>query len=146
MIIDSFRGKYSFLSNFAPASIQYNGVYYPSVEHAFQAAKTVSSYDKLVISLLQTPGEAKRAGRCVQLRDDWDLIKDAVMLDLLRLKFNGSVRDYKQQLLATADAELIEGNNHNDCYWGVSKGTGLNKLGKLLEQVRQEMREDNLSD
>lgn len=135
-----FRNEYFFLSNFYPCNITINDVTYPTVEHAFQAFKSHDINDKKMIAELPTPGEAKRIGRRIKLREDWEDVKDTIMLKLLRIKFNSN-HELKEKLLSTNDAELIEGNNHGDKYWGMVNGVGKNKLGKLLMQVRKELKE-----
>ena len=138
MKIESFRGQYRFLSNFWPCDIYYNGYIYNGTEYAYQAAKTTSKEDHEKIVLCRTPGNTKRVIRTLKIRGDWDEVKDQVMLDLLRIKF--SKPGLGKALLLTGDAEIIEGNTWNDTYWGVCKGVGENKLGKLLMQVREELR------
>ena len=96
--------------------------------------------DFLKIANAKTPGEAKKLARKLPIRPDWEEVKDQIMLDLVRIKFSKS--GLKKALLATGDAELIEGNTWNDTYWGVCKGVGQNKLGKILMQVRKELREE----
>src|SRR4051794_10492805 len=68
--IDSFQGEYRFLSNFWPAEVVYEGVTYPSVEHAYQAAKTLSIEERKRIASLPTPGEAKKEGQKLIKRPD----------------------------------------------------------------------------
>lgn len=141
--ISSFDGKYRFLSNFDFCIIEYDGMVFKSVEAAFQAMKT---NDRALRFYFQTllPNEAKRKGRLIYLRSDWDKVKDSIMLDLIRIKF--SIPVFRVQLLETDDAELIEGNWWGDKYWGVDSqtGEGLNKLGKILMQVREEIRRGEL--
>lgn len=136
--IDSFSGGYRFLSNFYPVKVKYEGVEYSSTEHAFQAAKTVNPSDRKKIRESGRPSDAKRLGRKVQLRTGWEAMKYDVMLDLLRQKFAKS--PLREQLLETGDATLIEGNDWGDQTWGVCNGKGKNMLGKLLMQVRSELR------
>jgi hypothetical protein len=136
-VIDSFFGKYRFLSNFYPAVVKYKSNAYPTVEHAFQASKSVDDCTRIMICGAKTPGIAKRMGRRVNLRSDWEDIKLDVVLGLLRQKF--SADPLKHQLLSTYPAELIEGNDWGDRYWGVSYGVGENHLGKLLMMVRTEL-------
>jgi N-glycosidase YbiA len=135
-VINRFFGNYRFLSNFWPCRIKYEGLVYPSVEHAYQAAKTLDCSEKLKICEAKTPGQAKRMG-CT-LRSDWEEIKLNVMLDLLRLKF--SIPELKEKLLLTEDALLVEGNEWGDVFWGVWEGRGENNLGKLLMKVRGEIK------
>lgn len=141
-MIDSFRGKYRFLSNFYPSVVVLDGVEYVTIEHAFQAAKTDDQADRLIIGTAYGPAAAKRAGRMVQLRPDWEDVKVSVMLSLLRQKFDDD--RLCRKLLATRDDHLVEGNTWGDTYWGVCDGHGSNMLGKLLMQVRQELREGPL--
>lgn len=133
--IDRFSGVYRFLSNFWPVIVELDGIDYPSVENAYQAAKTTDSDQRRFFHY--SPEEAKKRGRTIPIRTDWDEIKQNVMLDLLRQKFRNSyLRGF---LLSTENAELIEGNWWGDTYWGVCNGKGENILGKLLMQVRQEI-------
>lgn len=138
--ITSFSGEYSFLSNFYPCRIEYDGIIYPSSEHAFQAAKTLSRGERRDIAALSTPGKAKRAGRHVTLRPNWDDIRVSVMEDILRIKFHDPV--LRQKLLDTKNAILIEGNNWNDKFWGMvyyrpGNWHGENNLGRLLMKIRR---------
>lgn len=138
MIIDKFDGEYAFLSNFYPSPITDGNIIFPTVEHYFQAAKTVNMTDYKMIASADTPGRAKRLGRRIELREDWDEVKDGIMLEALRRKFSDDF--LRGKLIATGDAELIEGNDWNDMYWGVCAGVGRNMLGKLLMQVRNEFK------
>jgi len=139
-VIDSFTGKYAFLSNFFPARITSKKarIIYPTSEHAFQALKSLNLTVRRVIALCPTPGDAKRAGRVVPLRPNWDYIKRNVMLKVLRAKFKQNP-ELAELLLTTGDSILIEGNHWGDTYWGVYKGQGTNWLGILLMQVRKEL-------
>ena len=139
-MIDKFEGDYAFLSNFYYSSFIYQGRQYPTVEHFFQAHKAKTEEDFIMILTEATPGGAKRAGRKVNLREDWEEVKDGLMLEALRAKF--SIKGLREKLLATDNEELIEGNYWHDTYWGVCNGIGQNKLGKMLMQVREEIRND----
>lgn len=138
MAIECFINEFRWLSNFAPCHIFYGGLRFDTVEHAYQAAKTTDPRAKLQIQACVFPGYAKRMGKRVPMRGDWDEIKLSVMLDLVRQKF--SDRSYKLLLLETGDQEIIEGNHWGDVYWGVCKGVGENHLGKIIMQVREEIR------
>lgn len=74
----------------------------------------------------------------MQLRPDWEEAKVGIMEELVRLKFTAHA-DLRARLLATGDAELIEGNNWNDRFWGVCRGQGQNQLGLILMKVRSEL-------
>ena len=134
MKIDSFSGKYRFLSNFFPCEITYEGITYPSVEHAFQAAKSLDLKERKSISELKTPGQAKKYGKQVNLRQEWEKIKFDVMETLVRQKF--STTELKEKLLKTGKADLEEGNTWGDTTWGVYNGIGDNHLGKILMKIR----------
>ena len=138
--IDSFRGKYYFLSNFFPAEVTYNGLTYQNNEAAFQAQKTYSKEERIEFTTLE-PRDAKRRGRRGRLREDWEQVKDRIMEEIVRAKFSQN-KELKEQLLATGDAQLVEGNRWNDRYWGVDirSGVGENHLGKILMKVRSELR------
>lgn len=134
-MINSFSGKYRFLSNFYPCRIVVEDIIYPSTEHAYQAMKTEDTSLRMDISLLDTPGKAKRYKPPDP--DGWyDGKGYAVMSLVTRLKYEDST--LRQMLLDTGDAELIEGNTWNDTYWGVDikTGKGLNNLGKILMNER----------
>ncbi len=138
--IASFSGEYRYLSNFWPAEVTFEGHRYPSVEHAYQAAKTLDAEARARIAALPTPSEAKRAGRALTYRADWDRVKLDVMERCVRDKFiNHAVLGAK--LLATGEAELVEGNDWGDEFWGVCEGRGANHLGKILMKVRAELRQ-----
>jgi N-glycosidase YbiA len=138
--ITSFSKDFFFLSNFYPTLITFEGQPYPTVEHAFQAAKTHDPAERLRVAAAASPAAAKQLGRKVTLRPDWETIKSELMLGLLRGKFTDSA--LQALLLGTGDAELIEGNTWNDRIWGAvqreGKWVGQNRLGKLLMQVRAE--------
>ena len=137
-VIVQFNGEYVFLSNFYPSPIVVDGIKYPTVEHAFQAAKSLIRQERHAIAQARSSGQAKRMGRKLNIRPDWGEVKVDIMLKLVRLKF--AQPDLKAQLLATGDAELIEGNTWNDTFWGVCQGEGQNQLGKILMKVREECR------
>lgn len=140
--IDKFRGEYAFLSNFFPCYVQYEGLDYPSVEHAFQAAKSLDLEVRRGMQVCPSPADAKYCGRRLKLRPDWEQIKIQVMRDLVKDKFtrNLSTVDIKKLLLETGDAYLEEGNHHRDTFWGTVDGKGQNWLGKILMEVREELK------
>lgn len=137
-VIDSFQGEFRFLSNFFPAEVSLDGVEFPSVEHAYQAAKNFDKDRRLKFVGL-TAGQAKREGRKTATRPDWEQVKVSVMTKLVTEKFTRNL-ELQKKLLDTGDAELIEGNTWGDVFWGVCKGKGENHLGKILMQVREVIR------
>lgn len=158
-MINSFKGRWSFLSNFYPVEIEYEGIKYPSVEHYYVAMKIkndqqingqyISYMDcRELISKIPADkaGVVKRFGRTLKIRKDWDDIKLSIMLWGVREKFKND--DLKEMLLSTDEEDLIEGNNWHDNFFGVCNcgpcsGKGLNNLGKILMQVRKEIKEDS---
>ena len=139
-IIDSFTlaSGYAFLSNFHPSTIWIGGKSYPTVEHAYQSHKTLNEDSRELIRTAKDPAIAKKLGRGVEMRPDWDVVKEGLMRDFIREKFGSPF--LADQLLATGEAELIHGNTWNDRVWGVCRGSGENLLGKILMEVRQELK------
>lgn len=139
-MITSFRGEHSFLSNFYPIDIVYKNEVYPSVEHAFQAAKCLREEDRRKIRLTSSATTAKFIGRRVEMRSSWDSEKMSVMEDLLRKKF---LKPKMSNLLKTTGTQqIIEVNRWHDTFWGVCscgihKSRGKNMLGVLLMEVRK---------
>lgn len=157
-MIDSFKGRWSFLSNFYPCEITYKGIKYPSNEHYYVAMKVkndqiikgvyyTSDDVRIMISKISTAGQVKRFGRNLKLRSDWDLVKLDVMEFGLREKFKNE--DLKKMLLSTGKEELIEGNYWHDNFFGSCTcpkcgNKGENNLGKLLMKIRNEMLNINI--
>lgn len=133
--IDKFQGETRWLSNFEYAPIVYEGIEYPTNEHAFQAAKSLDINIRKEFAALPTPREAKKKGRQIALRSDWEEIKIQVMYDINWLKFYNHGR-LARQLVDTGDIELIEGNTWGDTFWGICNGQGRNELGKILMEIR----------
>lgn len=146
MTIDAFRGKWTKLGNYSSGVVFYEGHAYQSVEHAYQAQKSTDPGIQKMIRDCATPAVAKKLARSVQLRSDWETVKVPIMLTLLREKF--SQEPEQSILLSTGDQILREGNWWHDNYWGncscpnCDSLTGLNWLGRLLEQVREEIRSE----
>lgn len=140
-LIYNFTGEYRFLSNFWPCRIVFDRLIYPSVEHAYVAAKTLNPAERAFVrKCCLSPGDAKRFGRELTLRRDWDAVKLAVMEDFLRQKFAPHT-PLAEKLLATGDAKLVEGNTWGDTFWGRCRGKGRNHLGNLLMIIREELKE-----
>jgi hypothetical protein len=137
--IESFVGYNRFLSNFFPAEIELDGAVYSTLEAAFQARKTIDPDEREKIRKARTPGDAKHLGRKVTLVPDWETIKIGVMRDLVRQKFTRHP-GLRAELMDTGDTVLIEGNTWNDTFWGVCRGKGQNWLGKILMEIRAELR------
>ena len=153
-MINSFTGRFAFLSNFYPCKITHQGITYPSTEHYYVAMKVNDDqiingrfYPKAdvreMISNISTPGQVKRFGRSLKLRSDWDNVKLGVMEWCLREKFKEQT--LQEMLLQTGDEELVESNYWHDVVWGVCTcqkcgNKGENNLGKLLMKIRSEIK------
>lgn len=137
-LIKSFRDDYMFLSNFYECDIELDGLVYANAESAFQAYKTLDMEERKQFIDCK-PGTSKKLGRKVKLRDDWEDIKCGVMFKVLYNKFTQNP-ELKQKLVDTYGYLLVEGNNWNDCYWGISNrtGNGKNRLGMILMLLRRE--------
>lgn len=136
-VIDSFSGDYAFLSNFYPAELEFGGFLFPTSEHAYQAAKSDDINVWMRIQKLPFPGQAKKLGRNIKVVKDWDKIKINVMRKVLNNKFRDNP-DLLKMLRDTGDALLIEGNTWGDRFWGLCNGQGLNHLGNLLMEIRDD--------
>jgi ribA/ribD-fused uncharacterized protein len=151
-MINSFTGRWRFLSNFYPVTIEHQGIKYPSVEHYYVAMKIKNDQQidgryityidcREMIAKMPDPSKVKQFGKILKLRKDWDDVKLDVMLWGIREKFKNE--DLRQLLTETGDEELVEGNWWGDKFWGVSNGEGENHLGKILMKVREELKQVN---
>jgi len=145
-LIDNFRGRWAFLSNFHPAPLVWEGETYPTSEHAFNAGKTLDAAERAHVRESRSAADAKRRGRHVNLRPGWDTrVRFEVMASVLDAKFRthpGRV----EALLSTGDAMLVEGNTWHDNVWGDCRcgrrrcePAGDNHLGRLLMLLRDEL-------
>ena len=134
-----FKNEYSFLSLNWIVDIKYQDLIYPSVQHAYQAAKfPEGSQRRLEIRDATTPGKAKRIGSRVSgVNPNWSNLKLTVMMDLLREKFKN--KECRDLLLSTRGRRLVAGSYERNTYWGIYKGKGSNHLGNLLMLEREEI-------
>ena len=139
--ISGFRGEYRWLSNFWFSNVSFEGHTYRTVEHAYVASKTLCLEDRLYIKSLSKPSEAKRFGKSLELRGDWEDVKLVLMEDFTRQKFSSGV--IREKLLGTGDSVIVEENWWGDTFWGVCKGSGENHLGKIIMKVRSEIKGQN---
>lgn len=137
-MINFFRGKYFFLSNFYPCPTLHDGIVWPTAEHAYQGAKTLDVDEKNLIKNMYAPTQVKQYSKTMIVRPDWSDVKLAIMEEILRAKF--SIPDMQERLLKTGTEELIEGNWWGDIFWGTCNGIGRNELGKLLMKIRTDIR------
>lgn len=143
-MIREFRGNNYFLSNFSSiGNIEINGCVFSNGEAAFHSFKDLS---KRTMFKSLTPSEAKRFGRQVRLRADWEIVKDDIMYQVIKAKFIQN-ETLKIKLLNTGNEKLVEGNRWHDNYWGscicpnCQTKKGRNQLGKTLMRVRTELRD-----
>jgi ribA/ribD-fused uncharacterized protein len=132
--ISSFQGEWFFLNNYFPAPVELDGMMYPSVEHAYQAAKTFDAEARIRIQATASPDDAKILGRASVHRADWESVKLDLMRKLVHEKFRD--KELRERLLRTGDALLIEGNDWGDTYWGRCNGKGENHMGQILMEIR----------
>jgi ribA/ribD-fused uncharacterized protein len=141
-MIITFRGEHNFLSNFFEVDVNYNGLIYASVEHAYMSAKSNDPQWKAYCANRNiSASDVKREGKTVRLVDDWENIKLGVMETCLRAKFNQE--PLKSKLLATGNQNIQEGNTWSDTFWGVdlksNPNIGENHLGRLLMKIRDDL-------
>mgnify|MGYP005829106123 CR=1 FL=1 len=134
--------EFRFLSNFHSKLMTIDDERWMSVEHYYQASKSVDPETRKMIKNCLTPAEAKKLGRYVDLNcfpGDWEKVKESFMLRAIRAKFTQHA-DLREKLLLTKGFELVEYAPWGDTYWGVDKELkGQNRLGHLLMQVREEL-------
>jgi len=139
-----FQNEYAFLSNIYGCKVEYEGEIFPCAETAFQFAKCNGSLEEDLFmndrGFWVSGYMARKIGRSVKLRDDWEEVKNNVMLDVIRAKFYRN-EGLRKALLATGDIELVEDNDWGDTYWGKCNGKGKNMLGVILMKVRKEIRD-----
>ena len=138
--IKQFREEFFFLSNFYECPVTYKQLTYTNNEAAFQAQKCTSDSEKIQFTKLN-PSEAKKLGRKVNLRKDWESVKVKIMEEIVRAKFTQNT-ELADKLLATGDAYLEEGNAWGDRIWGTVNGSGANQLGIILMQIRADLIND----
>ena len=127
------------LSNFAPFGFECDGVYWPTVEHFFQAQKFLDAEHRERIRRAANPRDARALGqsRAVPIRADWESVREERMYQALRLKFKRP--ELQALLLSTNGRPLVEASPF-DHFWGAGQdGSGQNRLGHLLERLRQEL-------
>lgn len=132
---------YGCFSNFSAHGVDLDGLWWPTTEHYFQAQKFVGTPYMEKVRRAASPKQAAEFGRDRQqpLRADWEDVKDAVMFKAVLRKFELHA-EIREILLSTGEEELVE-NAPGDYYWGCgADGSGQNKLGKILEQVRANLR------
>lgn len=138
--IGHFADDFAFLSNFYESPITHEGIFYDTVEHFYQAQKTLDRGERKKVATARSPGAAKRMGKKLKLRKDWESVKVEIMRQGLKRKFTRNSL-LGNMLVATHPAKLEEGNWWGDHFWGVDHKTrtGQNWLGRLLMERREEL-------
>lgn len=134
---------YAEFSNFAKYGVAFDDLWWPTVEHYFQAMKFEDAAYREKIRRASKPKDAKALGmtRALPLRTDWEDVKDGIMAEAVELKFRTHATP-RELLLGTGDQNIVE-NAPMDAYWGCGPdGQGLNKLGRILMAVRATLREE----
>lgn len=142
------RNAYGEFSNFYPASIKIDGVTWPTTEHYFQAQKFSGQaggpeymekirQDQSAVNAKKYGGARSGTG-VPKLRSDWEKVKDDVMIKAIYAKFTQHP-NLTTLLLRTGSSPLAE-HTVNDRYWGDGgDGSGKNRLGKLLMELRHQL-------
>lgn len=129
-----FRNEYWFLSNMYPCEIRVNGLVFTCAEACFQSFKTTDLNERKKFQGING-FEAKKLGRSVSIRSDWNDIRIEVMSRVIHAKFHQNP-DLTKKLQDTGDLLIIEDNNWKDTFWGVCNGKGYNLLGQILMSER----------
>lgn len=144
-MVQEFQGQYRYLSNFYICPVTYKGITYSNAEAAYQAQKTTDTECKAFFANMK-PDVAKRMGKAVKLRSDWDIVKHQYMREILYAKFTQNP-ELKAKLLETEEELLVEGNVWHDNEWGICSCykcrniKGLNLLGIFLMEIRESLRQ-----
>lgn len=133
-------GQFSFLSNFHPAPLTCWGIEFPTSEHAYVAAKSLDMNVRRRVAKIPTPNQAKRYGRQLKLRPDWNEVKLFEMERIVRRKFEAYGL---KRMLYEVEEPIIEHNHWHDNFWGVCTckrcSNGKNHLGRILSEIRNKL-------
>lgn len=136
---------YGAFSNLHRRSVVFEGVTYPTSEHAYQAGKPRKDSVREWLMAAPSPALLAMAAHGLYVWDinpDWSKIKFERMKNILRAKFTQH-SDLQELLLSTGTRRLVEAatvDNAVNRLWGEVNGKGKNKLGELLMEVRAELR------
>ena len=141
-MIKEFQKENRWLSNFWLVDVEFDGHIFMSVENAYQFAKAESDKDKQTMLSAYNPVDARRLGRRIKVREDWEDVKLIIMKSLVRQKFILNT-DLRNKLISTGIEEIQEGNTWGDKFWGVDlhSGVGENRLGKIIMDIRKEIKD-----
>jgi predicted NAD-dependent protein-ADP-ribosyltransferase YbiA (DUF1768 family) len=139
-MIKEFQGEYRWLSNFYPVAIRFQGWLFPSVEHAYQSAKSDDiHWKRFCLNPDVRAGEVKKRSHHIAVVPGWRQGRLKIMEELVDLKYDQE--PFKSKLLATMEEHIQEGNFWYDTFWGVDlrTGRGENNLGKIIMEKRQRL-------
>ena len=139
--IYGFKDEYRWLSNFYKLQepIDLYGCVFYYTENLYQAFKCNKADDFILMASL-TPGEAKRFGKRVELNPDFEANKLSIMKQILDIKFRQEY--FKRRLLDTGNCLIFEENSWKDFFWGCHNGIGENHLGKIIMEIREELKKE----
>eukprot|EP01062_Namystynia_karyoxenos_P064500 TRINITY_DN5746_c0_g1_i1.p1 TRINITY_DN5746_c0_g1~~TRINITY_DN5746_c0_g1_i1.p1 ORF type:complete len:1160 (+),score=210.14 TRINITY_DN5746_c0_g1_i1:85-3564(+) len=138
VVVYGYAGNWGELTSFWPCSFVFEGLTYPSLEHCYQSQKFADPEHREEIRTARTCDEAHRSGKAFRpgrtLRADWDEIRDDVMRGAMMAKF---VQNPKctATLLSTGKRTIVFADK-DDNHWGIGMGTGANRYGALLMELR----------
>lgn len=136
---------YGYMNNFCKASMFIYGRWWRNVEAAYQAQKTTVADEYDSIWICPTPRMARDMGQKVTMRPDWNDVKITVMYECVLAKFTQN-HELREQLLSTGDEDIVE-DSPVDSFWGCGvDGAGKNHLGKILVQVREDLRKYQINE
>lgn len=141
--ITSFKGKFSYLHNWYRSMVPFEEAFYPTAEHAYQAAMFTDPEIRKKIRECGSVVDAKLLASVHPIRNAWELIRFKVMKRIIKAKF---ATHYKLAVMLswTEGRELVYGDDPGDKLWGAVQNQytkeweGDNRLGKILMEVRDE--------
>lgn len=134
------ENKYSFfLSNFYPSRIKIWNMNFYNADAAYQAGKFLDKPEIAVRFTHLNGQETTQVSKKLnyQRRGDWYQVREKIMLEVLRAKFDQNP-ELTELLLATGDAYLVLHSNQDVLWTDSLDGSGKNRLGQFLMQIRAE--------
>lgn len=144
--IDSFTEYFDFLHNNFQTPVYFSGILYPSVSHAYHAARSNDERTRRAILNAETFQALGNIALRINDPIDWQERKVKIMEQLVRDKFRRS-KELQERLKLTEGRELVmtyTDNNSKNNFWGVVKGNGQNQLGRILMKIREDLLNDKI--
>lgn len=136
-----YEGKYYSFSNFSSHEVIFLGKRYKTAEHCYQSQKFTDAGIKAEIESTPSSFLAKKVSHSHddKKRKDWENVKMDIMKQIITEKVK-QYEEIKELLLETGDTEIID-NTPFDYYWAIGEdGTGKNMIGKILMDIRKEIK------